>query len=82
MVQLGSIPIENVYIILLQNIVDIAVCIASFGLVGYILAFGYDFLNGAIGHGMWITSEDADLDNAILGLYLIKVKPSQKLKSL
>ncbi|KAF2905560.1 hypothetical protein ILUMI_00608 [Ignelater luminosus] len=67
LVQLGSIPIENVYIILLQNIVDIAVCIASFGLIGYILAFGYDVLNGTVGHGMWIISDSADLDNAILG---------------
>lgn len=67
LVQLGSVPTENVYVILLQNIVDISVSVVSFGLVGFIFSFGYDGWNGLIGHGMWISSQSVDMDKAILG---------------
>lgn len=70
-IQLGSIPIENVYLILLQNIVDISVSTASYGLLGYFLSFSSDSFYGLIGNSTWLTSANANYDNAIIGTYVI-----------
>lgn len=67
LIQFGSIPTENVYFILLHNVVDISVSVAAFGLVGFSIAFGQDKLNGTIGYGEWIGSEEADYDSFIMG---------------
>lgn len=71
LIQLGSVPTENVYVILLQNIVDIAVCLAMFGFLGYIFAYGTDAFIGFIGWYVWIGSPKADLDAALVGLYVV-----------
>lgn len=67
LIQIGSIPVENVYIILLNNLVDIAVTVCSFALLGYMLAFGKDTVKGYVGYNSWIGSSDFDYDNAIFG---------------
>lgn len=67
MVQIGCVPTENVYAILLNNVIDIAVAIVCFGLVGYILASGYDTMGGIVGTKVWIASDSANLDRAVTG---------------
>lgn len=70
LVQIGCIPTENVYVILQNNVIDIAVALISFGLVGFILASGGDAASGAIGTKGWIASDSANLDSAIVGKYI------------
>lgn len=67
MVQIGCIPTENVYIILQNNVIDVAVTLLSFGLVGFILACGVDTLSGAVGTKVWIASDSANIDDALVG---------------
>lgn len=67
LIQIGSIPTENVYVILLHNVVDIAVSVASFGLVGFMLAYGNDTFNGLVGYNTWIVSNSVDHDEIALG---------------
>lgn len=67
LVQIGSIPTENVYVIVLHNIVDIAVSVASFGLIGFTLAYGQDAGMGLIGYKPWILYDSVDLDDAVFG---------------
>lgn len=71
LVQIGSIPTENVYVILLHNLVDIAVSVASFGLIGFTLAYGHDTFSGLVGYKLWIVSDSIDLDEALFGKHLI-----------
>ncbi|KAF5294080.1 hypothetical protein FQA39_LY13554 [Lamprigera yunnana] len=67
LIQLGSIPSANVYVILYQNVVNIATTIASFGSIGYTIAFGED-LKGVIGYNKWfIYANSSDINNAIVG---------------
>lgn len=67
LIQLGSIPTENVYVVLLQNVVDIGVSMLSFGLLGYMLAFGPTQYNGLFGYKTWIGAMEIDTEGAIAG---------------
>lgn len=69
MIQLGCIPTENVYLILLHNVVDLTVSITAYGLLGYIIAYGNDMFNGILGFGLWINSEDANYENFLFGKF-------------
>ncbi|CAH1117835.1 unnamed protein product [Phaedon cochleariae] len=64
-IQMGSIPIENIYRIIFYNIFEIGNAIASYALVGFILSFGNMTLRGWIGYS---SSLSYNLDEAILGI--------------
>lgn len=57
LIQIGTIPTHNVYRILFQNVVDMGVCLLSYGVVGFTLNFGSESLEGVVGHGTWIDSD-------------------------
>lgn len=64
--ELGSIPIENVYKIIFYNILEIANSIVAYALTGYIFSFGKWSFGGVIGY-----SDDLyyQMDLAIFGRY-------------
>ncbi|KAK4879003.1 hypothetical protein RN001_007149 [Aquatica leii] len=67
LVQIASIPSSNVFLIIYQNIIDIALSIASFGSVGYVIAFGDD-IKGIIGYKRFFSFvSPTEIHNAIIG---------------
>lgn len=66
LIHVGSVPVNNVNLILLQNIVDVAWVTIAFVLIGFIVAYNGD-INGAIGEGYWIGDATVDKDEAIVG---------------
>lgn len=66
-IQIGCIPTERVYLMLMQNILDIFVTLPSFGLLGFMIAYGKKSFKGIIGYGSWISSEDAPLNEGVRG---------------
>lgn len=69
--QIGSIPTEDVPRILLQNILDIAISLVSYGFIGFQLNFGSNSLEGIVGYGAWIDSgiKDVSLHQAGYGAF-------------
>lgn len=64
LIELGSIPIENVYKIIFYNILEISNSIVSYALIGYMLSFGKYSFKGVIGY----TDEFYyEMDRAIFG---------------
>lgn len=66
-IQIGCIPTDNVYLLLMQNVLDIFVTLASFGLLGFMFAFGKESFWGVFGYGSWIASENALLNEGVRG---------------
>ncbi|XP_015605930.1 ammonium transporter 1 member 1-like [Cephus cinctus] len=66
LVQLGSIPMNNVNLILLQNLLDVTVVSVVYLLLGFALAFNGDTA-GLIGGDFWIWSSEANEEEAFLG---------------
>lgn len=66
LVQIGSVPVGNVNLILLQNIVDFCTVTAVSILIGFVVAFGGD-MAGIIGEGIWIGDSKANVNEALVG---------------
>lgn len=66
-IQIGCIPSENIYLIIMQNVLDIFVCLLSFGLLGFMLAYGKNSFWGVFGYGSWISSETTLLNEGVRG---------------
>lgn len=66
-IQTGSIPTDSVPVMLMQNVLDIFVTSASFGLPGFMVAYGKTSFWGVLGYGSWISSEGAVLNEAVRG---------------
>ncbi|XP_060536124.1 putative ammonium transporter 1 [Cylas formicarius] len=66
LVQMGSIPIENVYVIVFHNVVEIAVAILSYGFAGYQLSFGDRTFYGFVSYGGGLVGTD-NLNDAPVG---------------
>ncbi|XP_025830136.1 ammonium transporter 2-like [Agrilus planipennis] len=68
LIQLGSIPTEDISTILMQNVVDVAVSLLSFISIGFIFAFGDKSKTGVVGYGSWISLRTKQAQRAaILG---------------
>ncbi|KAF5303043.1 hypothetical protein FQR65_LT08372 [Abscondita terminalis] len=68
LVQLSSIPSLNVFVIIYQNVLDVALSIATFGSLGCVIAFGDDLI-GIVGYKKWLPFNNAtDTHNVIIGL--------------
>ncbi|CAG9767528.1 unnamed protein product [Ceutorhynchus assimilis] len=67
LVQVGSIPVENAFMIIFRNILEIAVVIFSYGFMGFYLSFGKKSFYGIINYDGYIGDKDADLSSAALG---------------
>lgn len=67
LVQLGSIPSENVFAILSHNVLDVSICILSFTFVGFMFAYGDRSLGGVLAYGQWIGSNDVNFEHATHG---------------
>lgn len=50
LLELGSIPIENVYKIIFYNLLEIANAIVAYALIGYMFSFGKWSVQGIIGY--------------------------------
>ncbi|XP_012272380.1 ammonium transporter 1 member 3-like [Orussus abietinus] len=66
LIQVGSVPVTNVNLILLQNIVDLCATSFFYILVGYVISFNGD-IGGLIGRGYWIGDVDVDKEEAVIG---------------
>ncbi|KAL1490661.1 hypothetical protein ABEB36_013320 [Hypothenemus hampei] len=67
LIQAGSIPVENSFMIIFRNIVEIAVTIFSYAFIGYYLSFGTKTFYGIMNYSGYIGNEKADLSSAALG---------------
>lgn len=66
LVQLGSVPIENVNLILMQNVADFCCVTVMYFLTGFLVAYNGD-TGGVIGSGQWIGDTATDKNEAITG---------------
>ncbi|XP_012261226.2 putative ammonium transporter 1 [Athalia rosae] len=66
LVQIGSFPVGNVNLILLQNVVDFCAVTVAHILLGFVVAFSGD-IAGVIGEGIWIGDGKANLNEAMMG---------------
>lgn len=66
LVQVGSVPINNVNLILLQNVVDLCCVTVMYFLTGFLIAYNGD-MAGLIGEGYWIGDSTIDKNEAIVG---------------
>ncbi|XP_076281627.1 amt-2-like protein [Lasioglossum baleicum] len=66
LIHVGSVPVNNVNLILLQNIVDICWVTLAYALVGYLIAYNGD-RHGLVGEGYWIGDPEVDRNEALIG---------------
>lgn len=66
LVQIGSVPINNVNLILLQNVIDLCCVTVMYFLTGFLVAYNGD-VAGLIGEGHWIGDPTIDKNEAIVG---------------
>lgn len=72
LVQIGSVPVDNVNLILLQNATDFSCVTVMYLLVGFLLAYNGD-VAGLIGEGRWIGDPTIDGNQAITGWQAVVV---------
>ncbi|XP_017876455.1 ammonium transporter 1 member 3-like [Ceratina calcarata] len=66
LVHVGSVPVNNVNLILLQNIIDFAWVTFVYLVIGSIIAYTGD-TRGVIGGGYWIGEDIVDKDEVLVG---------------
>ncbi|GAB1866121.1 Ammonium transporter 1 member 4 [Camponotus japonicus] len=66
LVQVGSVPVNNVNLILLQNVIDLCCVTVMYFLTGFLVAYNGD-MAGLIGEGYWIGDPTIDKNEAIVG---------------
>ncbi|KAG5314991.1 AMT13 protein, partial [Acromyrmex insinuator] len=71
-VQIGSVPINNVNLILLQNAVDLCCVTVMYFLTGFLVAYNGDII-GLIGAGHWIGDPTIDKNEAIVGWQAVAI---------
>ncbi|XP_066262211.1 uncharacterized protein [Euwallacea similis] len=67
LIQAGSIPVENAYMILFRNIFEIVTSVAAYGFLGYYFSFGKKTIYGFMNYEGYIGGQNADLSFAALG---------------
>ncbi|XP_076228848.1 amt-2-like protein isoform X2 [Nomia melanderi] len=72
LIHVGSVPVNNVNLILLQNVVDVCWATMAYAMVGYLIAYNGDG-NGLIGEGYWIGDAAVDKDEALIGWSLVVI---------
>lgn len=78
LVQVGSIPVENAFIIIFRNIIEMATAIFSYGFIGYYLSFGQKSFYGVVNYEGFMGDKNADLSSAALGKRFNLFKTSTK----
>lgn len=66
LLQIGSVPVNNVNLILLQNTIDLCCVTVMYFLTGFLVAYNGDG-TGLIGAGHWIGDPAIDRNEAIVG---------------
>lgn len=66
LIHVGSVPVNNVNLILLQNVIDFCWVTIVYFLIGIVIAYTGD-IHGLIGGGYWIVDAIVDKDEAIIG---------------
>ncbi|XP_024876552.1 uncharacterized protein LOC112457621 [Temnothorax curvispinosus] len=72
LVQIGSVPVNNVNLILLQNTVDLCCVTVMYFLTGFLVAYNGD-VAGLIGAGHWIGDPAIDRNEAIVGWQAVAI---------
>ncbi|XP_011695226.1 PREDICTED: ammonium transporter 1 member 3-like [Wasmannia auropunctata] len=72
LVQVGSVPVNNVNLILLQNAIDLCCVTVMYFLTGFLVAFNGDVV-GLIGAGHWIGDPAIDKNEAIVGWQAVTI---------
>ncbi|XP_076398364.1 amt-2-like protein [Megachile rotundata] len=66
LIHIGSVPVDNVNLILLQNIADFCWVTFVYILVGIVIAYNGD-VGGVVGEGYWVGDAVVDKNEAIVG---------------
>ncbi|KAG7200439.1 hypothetical protein KM043_017888 [Ampulex compressa] len=72
LVQVGSVPVNNVNTILLQNAIDVCWSSVMYFLTGLMVAYNGD-LCGLIGEGYWIGHPKVDKEEALIGWQAVAI---------
>lgn len=72
LIQIGSVPVNNVNLILLQNMIDLCCVTVMYFLTGFLVAYNGD-IAGLIGAGHWIGDPSIDKNEAIIGWQAIAI---------
>ncbi|XP_012542583.1 putative ammonium transporter 1 [Monomorium pharaonis] len=72
LVQVGGVPVNNVNLILLQNVVDLCCVTVMYFLTGFLVAYNGD-VAGLIGAGHWIGDPTIDKNEAIVGWQAVAI---------
>lgn len=72
LVQIGSVPVDNVNLMLLQNAIDLCCVTVMYFLTGFLVAFNGDVV-GLIGAGRWIGDPTIDRNEAIAGWQAVAI---------
>ncbi|XP_068967622.1 uncharacterized protein [Bombus flavifrons] len=72
LIHIGSVPVNNVNLILLQNIIDFCWVTIVYALVGIVIAYTGD-IKGLLGEGHWIGDEIVDKDEIIIGWSAVSI---------
>lgn len=72
LVQIGSVPVNNVNLIFLQNVVDLCCVTVMYFLTGFLIAYNGD-LAGLVGEGYWIGDPTIDKNEAIVGWQAVAI---------
>ncbi|XP_044598709.1 putative ammonium transporter sll1017 [Cotesia glomerata] len=75
LVQIGSVPITNVNLILLQNIVDFCWVSLVYIILGSVIAYTGDIV-GVVGGGHWIGDKVVNKEEAVIGWQAIMIASS------
>ncbi|XP_019875251.2 uncharacterized protein LOC109603216 isoform X3 [Aethina tumida] len=67
LIQASCVPVQNIYIILMKNFIDMAAALLSYTFIGFTLSNGYKAFQGFLGFGKWIESDILFLPDAIQG---------------
>ncbi|XP_078040468.1 amt-2-like protein [Augochlora pura] len=66
LIHVGSVPVNNINLILLQNIVDVCWVTIAYCLIGYLIAYNGD-MTGVVGNGTWIGDPLVNTEEALIG---------------
>ncbi|XP_011862663.1 PREDICTED: ammonium transporter 1 member 3-like [Vollenhovia emeryi] len=72
LVQVGSVPVNDVNLILVQNTVDLCCATVMYFLTGFLVAYNGD-VGGLIGSGRWIGDPAIDRNEAIAGWQAVAI---------
>ena len=66
LIQIGSVPVTNINLILLQNVIDFSCVTVVYIIAGFVISYTGD-LKGLMGEGHWIEQEETNKEETLIG---------------